>query len=267
MLTSLIIAYLALVLLVLLMQRRLLYFPTKLSQDQALERAAAEGFEPWRDRAGGIVGWRLRPQSTAAGIVLIVHGNAGWAADRGYFAQPLSAGASLDVFVLEYPGYGARAGSPTKQSFLAAAESAFELLPDSQPIYIVGESLGAGAACHLAQRYPQRVRGLALFAPFDKLTSVAQHQMRLLPAGWMLWDRFEPANCLKSYLGPVVVILAGADQIIPAKFGQRLYDGYEGPKKLELLRESGHNDIGAQSPDWWKEVVHFWQPHARAPEK
>ena len=41
----------------------------------------------------------------------------------------------VDVFVLEYPGYGARSGTPSRASIMAAAEEAFQLLPPRQNIW------------------------------------------------------------------------------------------------------------------------------------
>jgi uncharacterized protein len=71
--------------------------------------------------------------------VLITHGNAGCALDRGYLAGPIHEAAPIDVYILEYPGYGARAGSPDKSSLLAAGEEALGLLTNGLPCYLVGE--------------------------------------------------------------------------------------------------------------------------------
>ena len=66
----------------------------------------------------------------------------------------------VNVFILEYPGYGARAGSPSEKSFLAAAEEAFAMLTNAGPIYVVGESLGTGVAAYLAKTHSRQVSGL-----------------------------------------------------------------------------------------------------------
>ena len=56
------------------MQRRLLYFPTKIPAN-AVEAAAKEhGFLPWKNPAGQIIGWKIPANGPAAGSVLIVHG-------------------------------------------------------------------------------------------------------------------------------------------------------------------------------------------------
>jgi pimeloyl-ACP methyl ester carboxylesterase len=177
---------------------------------------------------------------------------------RDYLARPIH-DAAVDVFVLEYPGYGARGGSPGKDSFIAAAEESFQLLPKSLPKYVVSESIGAGVATELAKAHPQEVAGLALFVPYHNLASVAQRQMWFLPAGLLLRDRFNPEECLKSYHGPVKFIVAGDDEIIGSASGLRLHESYGGPKELQVFAGAHHNDIAGQSPQWWQEVFSFWQ--------
>jgi alpha-beta hydrolase superfamily lysophospholipase len=257
------IAYLLVVLAVLIFQRRLIYFPTKIPVEVIEPVAAEHGFAPWKDAAGQIIGWKIPASGVATGSVLIVHGNAGCALSRDYLARPIHDAADMDVFVLEYPGYGARPGSPGKSSFLAAAEEAFQLLSTNSPRYVVSESIGAGVACELAKNHPAEIAGLALFAPYDNLAKVAQKQMPILPAYFLLLDRFNPADCLKSYHGPVKMIIAGADEVIGAASGQRLFDGYAGPKKLQVFPGAHHNDDAGQSPAWWRDVFAFWQQKAK----
>jgi len=241
------------------LQRYLIYVPAKLTPEFAEGAAAKVGFVPWRNKSGQIIGWKLPASSTPSGSVLILHGNAGWALNRAYMAAPIHDAAALDIYILEYPGFGARAGSPNEQSLLSAADEAFENLPGNLPAYLVSESLGTGVAAHLAQKYPARVGGLAMFVPYDKLASVAADHVPFLPAYFLLWDRFDPAAWLKDYRGPVKVIVAGADEIIPPKLGVRLYDGYAGPKSLLVIPNVHHSNTMNQSPEWWQEVLVFWQ--------
>jgi hypothetical protein len=253
------VAYVLVVLAVMIFQRRLIYFPRTIPPALAKSAAAELGFVPWRNPSGQIIGWKFPATSSPIASVLIMHGNAGCAIDRGYLAGPIHDAAPVDVYVLEYPGYGSREGSPDKRSLLVAAEEAFGLLTNSLPKYLVSESLGAGVACYLAQAHPTNVAGLVLFMPYHDLASVAQRKMPFLPAYLLLLDRFNPAGCLRDYRGPVKIVLAGADEIIPVESGHRLFDGYQGPKTLQIIPGAHHNDIAGQSPAWWREVFSFWQ--------
>jgi hypothetical protein len=264
MLLTLGIAYGLFVLAAAIFQRRLIYFPRTIPPALAEPAAAELGFVPWRNPSGQIIGWKLPAASSPVASVLITHGNAGCAIDRGYLAGPIHDAAPVDVYVLEYPGYGSRAGSPDKRSFLAAGDEAFGLLTNGLPKYLVSESLGAGVACDLARTYPAEVAGLALFMPYHNLASVAQRKMPWLPAYFLLLDRFNAAEDLKDYRGPVKIVLAGADEIIPVESGRRLFEGYAGPKNLQIIPGAHHNDVAGQSPAWWKEVFSFWQQNRPA---
>jgi pimeloyl-ACP methyl ester carboxylesterase len=264
MLLTLGIAYGLFVLMAAVFQRRLIYFPRTIPPALAEPSAAGLGFVPWRNPAGQIIGWKLPAASAPVASVLITHGNAGCAIDRGYLAGPIHDAAPVDVYVLEYPGYGSREGSPDKRSLLATADEAFGLLTNSLPKYLVSESIGAGVACHLAKAHSTNVAGLVLFMPYHDLASVAQRKMPFLPAYLLLLDRFNPAECLRDYRGPVKIVLAGADEIIPVESGRRLFEGYQGPKTLQIIPGARHNEVAEQSPEWWKEVFSFWRQNRPA---
>jgi uncharacterized protein len=167
----------------------------------------------------------------------------------------------VDVFILEYPGFGAREGAPSQSSLIAAADEAFVSLPNQGALYLVSESLGTGVAAHLAGAHPSRISGIAMFTPYDDLAGVAQHRMPFVPARLVLRDRFRPALWLKAYRGPVMVVLAGEDVVIPKVFGRRLYDSYSGPKAIQVISGAHHSDAAVQLPEWWKKVFAFWEEH------
>ena len=61
-----------------------------------------------------------------------------------------------------------------------------------------------------------------------------------------------------SFFGPVAIILAANDTIVPAKFGQALHDTYTGPKKLITADQADHNDLRhTLPPSAWKEAINF----------
>ena len=241
------------------LQRRLLYFPTVIPADVIEKVAKDHGFEPWKNPAGEIIGWKKPATSNSTGSVLIVHGNAGCALGRDYIAQPIHEAADVDVYILEYPGYGARGGSPSKTSIDAAAEEAFQQLPKDRLRYVVSESIGAGPAGDLVKNHPSEIAGVAMLVPYDNLASVAQRRMWFLPAYFFLLDRFNPGECLKHYRGPIKFAIAGDDEIIGAASGLRLANGYLGAKEIQVVPGAHHNDVAEQTPDWWREVFAFWQ--------
>lgn len=255
--------YLGLMLFVFCMQRRFIYHPAKNQIDAAVNLAKSAGFEPWTNQAGDFIGWKqISPAKGPHERLLIVHGNSGCAMDRFDYADDLRAIMPLDVYILEFPGYGCRGGSPSEKSLFAAAKEGFNLIKKDGGVYIVGESLGTGVACYLAGTYPQSVLGMLLIAPYNELTGVAQAHMRIFPVSLLLLDRFPSSTFLKNYHGPIAMLFAGRDAVVPNRFGHKLYDGYDGPKKFWQLPNAGHGGLLIQTDQWWHGLVAFWKTNA-----
>jgi uncharacterized protein len=241
-------------------QRRLIYFPPVFTPAQADQMAQAARLERWKNPAGESIGLkRASPRQPAEGSVLITYGNASCAASSARYADAIQSAAAFDVFILEYPGYADRAGSPSQSSLLRAADEAFQMLATNGPVYLVGESLGTGVAAYLAGTHPGKVAGVVLISPYNRLTSVAQYHMPVLPVGLLLVDRFPSEDYLRSYHGPVGMVVDGLDQVVPEKFGRRLYDGYAGPKQLWEFPNGGHATIMEPPEKFWKEAAEFWR--------
>ena len=243
------------------LQRHLIYFPSN-EQAQVLDAMASRsGLQAWRDNEGQAIGWKTPENPDARYRMLVFHGNAGYALNRGYFVAGLQQlGNQWDVFLFEYPGYGSREGTPSEASFTASAKEALALLlaDDSRPVFITGESLGSGVASYLASAFPDQVAGLLLVTPFTSLTDVAAHHYPFLPVRILLRDRYDSQQALSSYRGPVAFLLAGRDEIVPTALGQQLYDSYNGPKWLHVDKHAGHNTLNydPRAP-WWVEVSSF----------
>ena len=243
------------------LQRQLIYFPSNAQADMLSELASRLGLQAWRDSAGGVIGWKSPGDPNARYRMLVFHGNAGYALNRDYFVKGLRAqGNQWDVFLFEYPGYGAREGTPSEVNFKVAATQALEVLLaiDARPVFITGESLGSGVATFLASTFPNEVAGLLLVTPFPSLADVAAHHYPFLPTRILLSERYDSREALSHYSGPVAFLLAGRDEVVTSKLGQQLYDSYSGPKWLHIEEYAGHNtlpyDPGAS---WWGDVSTF----------
>ena len=224
------------------------------------EMAQSANLERWTNSSGEFIGLkRVSPRQPAEGQVLIVYGNASYAAGCAHYADDIQGVAALDVFILEYPGYADRPGKPSQKNLFRAADEAFQMLPTNNPVYFLGESLGSGVAAYLAGTHPGRVAGMILLSPYNRLTDVAQYHMPLLPVHLLLVDRFPSEDYLRNYHGPVGVVVDGRDNVVPEKFGLRLYNSYTGPKQLWEFPLGEHTAIAEPPAKFWKEVVEFWQ--------
>lgn len=240
--------------------RRFLYFPDRQDPEAALRDASLLGYEPLRDRAGALLGWRSRhPSGRAGGTALVLHGNAGQALHRTYLPRVLQGPGvpPLDVILLEYPGYGPRPGKPSEASLVEAAVEAVDLLAPAGPILLVGESLGTGVASLAAARRPREVRGLLLVTPLASVPAVARRHAPFVPS-FLLRDRYESAPALARFGGPVAFLLAGDDEVVFADLGRSLHDAYPGPKRLAVQQGASHNALRYEPGDpTWRDSVSF----------
>jgi fermentation-respiration switch protein FrsA (DUF1100 family) len=88
---------------------------------------------------------------------------------------------------------------------------------------------------------------------------VAQDHMPFLPVWLLLIDRFPSEDYLRHYHGPVGIMVDGRDEVVPEKFGLRLYDGYSGPKRLWRFPDGNHISIMEPPDKFWGGVLSFWQ--------
>jgi uncharacterized protein len=245
-------------------QRRLIYFPPSCQPAEVAKYAASQNLERWNNPSGEPIGWkRLSPIQPSAGQVLITHGNAGCAFQCGNYADAIQQAAPVDVYIVEYPGFENRPGSPTERSLDRSAEEALQLLATNRPIYLAGESLGTGVATYLAGKYPTAVAGVVLLAPYNNLAAVGQAHMIILPVRLLLVDRFSSEKYLRTYRGPVAMLIGGHDNVVPERFGRRLYDAYDGPKRLWEFPEGNHGTVMLQPPEVWKQIIEFWQSNGK----
>jgi pimeloyl-ACP methyl ester carboxylesterase len=247
-------------------QRSIIYHPVHKSEAEMIVAGKAERCEPWRDAGNTIIGWKSAKKTgekAAPNRLLVFDGNTGCAMDRAYYLRGFeryAGGDNWEVYLFEYPGFGARPGRISEASFVEAGEKALALLAaaDSRPVFLLGESLGSGLACSLAQRQPDHVTGLFLVTPYARLGDVAAKSFAYLPVRLMLRDPWDNVAALHAYRGPLAMLIAGQDKVVTAAQGRLLYQGYEGPKHLWTDPDAGHNtiDFSAAAP-WWREVSDF----------
>lgn len=212
------------------LERRLLFYPG--------HHGALNGFAAW-EANGEMIGVS-RTLVSPRNVWVMLHGNAGQAADRSYALPCFSEEDS--VFIMEYPGYGKRRGRPGKGSFNEAAREAYLLLRRTHPgvpVCVASESIGSGPACFLATIDPPPEK-IVLIAPFAELSAVARDHFPAWLVKLLLSNDWNNKETLSGYKGRVDILAADADTIIAPHHARALAAAVTNANFT--LVPGGHND-------------------------
>jgi len=241
--------------------RRAIYYPRRETLLGQLEQAASSGLRPWRDADDNFIGWRSkRATRQRANRLLVFHGNEGCALDRADFVHQMERlrGSLWEVYLFEYPGYGAKAGIPSEAAFKrAAAGAARFLLHDKSRLFVMGESIGTGVASYIAGRFSCSIPGLLLITPFDRFVDAARNNTTVWLPPWLAVERYDNGVALRRYKGRLATVLAKKDTVVPAWSGEKLFNSYNGPKQLWVDPQASHNTVAKSSAPWWCEAPAF----------
>jgi hypothetical protein len=263
----LILGYLFMVGFLTLNQDRLLYLPDPTPPSAAnLRSRTGSSLVPWPPDSGPAFRGYVRAEAGGGfhGTAVVFHGNAGSARDRAFYLDALERH-GVRVVLAEYPGYGGRDGNPSETTLVADGRETARLprMAFGEPLWLWGESLGAAVAAQVATDPAQPADGLVLITPWYTLPDLAQSLYWYLPARWLVSDRYDTRAALQRFRGPVAMLIAGSDQIVPPDHSQRLYEALPAPKRLWLFPEADHNDWPAHpTAAWWGEAMDWLEATA-----
>jgi pimeloyl-ACP methyl ester carboxylesterase len=256
---SILLPYFLFLLIIFLFQRKMIYFPETHSIKQQQELANQLNLTLWpsKDNYLGLISQTIK--TACKGTIIVFYGNAGSAINRIYYMEGLEK-QGYRVILVEYPGYGARSGSPSESTLVSTGiQTAKRVLNDfGEPIFLWGESLGSGVVSGIVQTRQIPIKGIVLVAPFDSMANIAQHHYWFFLAKWLTLDRFNNIKNMQNFAGSTAILVAEKDEIIPNKYSLKLYNSLTSRKKLWTFKNAGHNSF-PMVPElaWWKEVMQF----------
>jgi fermentation-respiration switch protein FrsA (DUF1100 family) len=181
-------------------------------------------------------------RSEQALVTLFLHGNAGNLTHRYMHIREITAAGS-SILIVDYRGYGRSAGHPSEKGLYMDADAAYQHLLNAgfQPedIIVHGESLGSAVAVDLASR--SRCGAVILEATFTAASEVAGSVLPVI--GPLLVRSFDSRQKIGRVRAPILFIHGAADEIVPLRFGEALFDLAPQPKEFWTVSGSGHNDI------------------------
>lgn len=179
-----------------------------------------------------------------APVVIVFHGVGGNRVGLAPMARGLS-DRGTSVLLAEYRGFGDAPGTPTEEGLARDARAALRWVrsrPDVDPARIayLGESLGTGVATTLAVDDPPAL--LVLRSPFTSLPDVAAHELPIYPYGALMWDRYATIDRIGAVDAPVLVVVAGRDELVPPEQSRAVADAARRLDGVLTFPEAGHID-------------------------
>lgn len=242
--------YAVLMALIWLLQERLIFLPSTLPPAYRFD-FGADVHEDWIDVAGA-PGTRLHAlhlrNPAPRGVVFYLHGNAGnldgWFVDTDFYRR-----LNLDLYMLDYRGYGKSGGRIESQAQLEAdVRTAWDR---TAPRYaglkrvIAGRSLGTALAAGLAAELQPELT--LLISPYESMAALAREHYRWVPAALLRYP-LRTDEALARVRSPVLLVHGERDDIVDPAHSARLQRAAPHAERI-LVRGAGHNDL-QQFPEY-----------------
>jgi pimeloyl-ACP methyl ester carboxylesterase len=235
-------------------QERLIY-PAPHYRAHELE-ALPPGLTALRDPASpeSIVGFYRAPaDGSSLRKLWLAFGGNGDVALRWDAILAASATAGTGILMIEYPGYGARRGEPSRESLLAGSEVTLRALGSllgtsvaelESKSSLLGYSIGSAVALDYAVSHP--AQRIVLVAPFTSMLDMARRTVGS-PLCYLLRHRYDNSANVRALLGrklpPLTILHGDADAFIPSHMGRELATLAKG--HFELVGGAEHGDVVA----------------------
>lgn len=232
--------YVAVAVLLLLLQHRLLYPRSLTLPDLAEVEGRLPDVVQVKGEAGPLNAWHW-PARSDKPTLLYFQGNAGHIGHRANKLLALRE-EGFGLLLAGYRGYGGNPGRPSEEGLIADGRAQLEwLLTNGHSVVLYGESLGSGVAVALAA--DPRVKASILEAPFDSVAAIAQRRYPIFPAARLLREKWDSKAWTSTLRGPVLWIHGTADRVVPKRHGERLFASLPAPKTQVILDGAGHGDL------------------------
>eukprot|EP00397_Hematodinium_sp_SG-2012_P010665 GEMP01010788.1.p1 GENE.GEMP01010788.1~~GEMP01010788.1.p1 ORF type:complete len:369 (+),score=35.93 GEMP01010788.1:157-1263(+) len=184
------------------------------------------------------------PAPKAAMVMFFSHGNAEDLGMSFSFIRHMRDQFKVNVFAVEYPGYGLISEiRGCEEALNAVVSTAFRFLVDQigvayESIVLFGRSIGTGPSCALASKYP--VGGLILVCAFLSIKA-AVHDIAGRLVASMFADKFRNIAVIQNVSSPTLLIHGESDCMIPVRHSVELFKKCRSRKLLVTPPKMEHN--------------------------
>ncbi|MCD6583325.1 MAG: alpha/beta hydrolase [Candidatus Omnitrophica bacterium] len=205
--------------------------------------------------------WFIEVENPLA-TLLFCHGNAGNISHRVEMIKMFH-DVGLNVFIFDYRGYGKSQGRPSEKGLYQDALSSYRYLLQEkkilpQRIIIYGKSIGGNVAINLAF---QAKNGLLISdSAFTSALDMGKNLFPFLPRFFLksiLGVKFDAFSKIKEITIPKLIIHSKDDEIVPFKYGKKLFIYASPPKEFYILNGSHNEAVFLHSREYASTVRRF----------
>jgi uncharacterized protein len=240
-LLAVLLLYLALLAALWFAQERLLFAPQTLPAAHRFD-VAADVKEVWIDVPGARLNALHLRQPQARGVVFFLHGNAG-SLDNWFVNTELYRRAQLDLFMLDYRGYGKSSGRIESEAQLhadvRAAWLSIAARYEGRKRVILGRSLGTGLAAMLAAELQPELT--VLISPYTSLQALAAEHYAWVPSALLRYP-LRSDQALPRVKSHVLLVHGERDALIGPQHSRQLQALVPHARML-WIANAGHNDL------------------------
>jgi len=239
--SSIILAYLAVILFIYFYQRNLLYHPSENNYLNDKINFKYEEILIETEKNIQIKSWFIKKDLKKFKTLVFFHGNAGNLLNRVHKINELE---KLDINILltSWRGFSGNKGKPTEQNLYSDANKIIKWLGAQEVNYkdiiLYGESLGTGVAIELASK--NNYGGIILESPFTSIKDAAKIYYPYLPVNLLLKDRYDSKSKIKDIKTPILIMHGKMDKIVPQKMGLELFEKANNPKFSYFPNDDDH---------------------------
>ena len=229
--SSIIIAYIVVIIFVYFYQRNLLYHPSENNyQNDTIQFNYEEIFIKVNDEIK-LKSWIINKDLKNFKTLVFFHGNAGDLSNRIYKLNELDK-LDINILLISWRGFSGNEGYPTEKNLYEDAEAAIKWLNkkkvSNSQIILYGESLGTGVAVEIASK--NNFNSIILESPFTSIENSAKIYYPYLPVSFLLKDRYDSISKIKKINSPILIMHGRKDDIVPFFMGKKLFEKANSPK-------------------------------------
>ena len=240
-LSSIVIAYLVILILIYFYQRNLLYHPSENNYQNDEAQFNYEEVNIKAEDGVTLKSWLINKDFKKFKTLLFFHGNAGDLSNRIYKLNELNK-LEINILLISWRGFSGNKGSPTEKNLYKDAEAAIKWLNkkniNNNRIILYGESLGSGVAVEMAKKI--NFNSIILESPFTSIEDSAKIYYPFLPVKFLLKDRFDSISKIKMIKSPIMIMHGEKDDVVPFSMGKKLFEKANNPKHSYFTLSDDH---------------------------